>query len=499
MWTLDDIKKELQDTSNLLKHKRDRSTLTETEIKKLEDSLVVSIEHKLTSMKWNAQHALEFHTVMDSCESFSSDMSTKLRAKVDTLLVQPVAAPVMQMALKPQTLSIPAYLTEEEWSCINGTQSYHTKLSTICKRAKALGVQSCSEQTVKSITATLLCGLSALPDAAAMHQVVTDVKLSMSSMTTQAGLPFVLKFPANPLDLPQEVLSAAYGQSNPACKIPDKYTVVLKQVPLRVTHASLSRNKQSGEATPAATPAQASSTSSSTGFTGVPDMQNPMQQMMCNMMTMGMQQMMCNKKALKQLLDIKTPEKQQEATSDQASQQVNTKPAVPALMDETVTPAINVPAAAVATLQPKLRTQASTPAECTLPTNSEEQPVQPPSQLDGAEIEEAAFQALKNRIPTAKAKAKTSPKKKPSANVKASIMKRPSASAAYSKSKALAEYQCPLPEDRWMSSTKESWTSKHYHTARQLAVKAGLDDDSAKAYGRDARSKAVLAWDKKFG
>ena len=145
---------------------------------------MVSIEHKLSSMKWNAQHALEFHTVMGSCESFFSDMSTKLRSKVDTLLIQPVAAPVMQMALKPQTLSIPPYLTEEDWSCINGTHSYHTKLTTVCKRAKALGVQSCSEQTVKSMTATILCGLTSLPDAAAMHQVVTDVKLSMSSMAT---------------------------------------------------------------------------------------------------------------------------------------------------------------------------------------------------------------------------------------------------------------------------------------------------------------------------
>ena len=209
-----------------------------------------------------------------------------------------------------------------------------------------------------------------------------------------------------------------------------------------------------------------------------------MQTFQMYMLSMGKHALQ-NKKALKTLLDIKTPEKQQEAPPDPSSQQVNKKPAVPALMDETVAPAINVPAAAVATLQPKLRTQASTPAVCTLPTNTEEQPVESSSQLDGAEIEEAAFQALKNRTPTAKAQAKTSPKKKPSAKVKASIMKRPSASAAYSKSKALAEYQCPLPEDRWMSSTKDSWTSKHYRTARQLAVKAGLDDDSAKAYGRD--------------
>ena len=46
MWTLDDIKKELQDTSNLLQHKKEKSTLSEAEIKQMEDSLVVSIERK---------------------------------------------------------------------------------------------------------------------------------------------------------------------------------------------------------------------------------------------------------------------------------------------------------------------------------------------------------------------------------------------------------------------------------------------------------------------
>ena len=101
MWTLDDIKKELQDTSNLLQHKKEKSTLSEAEIKQMEDSLVVSIERKLSSIKWNAQHALECHTLLDSCGGFSPEMSTKLRQKVDTLLVGPVPTPVMQMALKP--------------------------------------------------------------------------------------------------------------------------------------------------------------------------------------------------------------------------------------------------------------------------------------------------------------------------------------------------------------------------------------------------------------
>ena len=43
MWTLDDIKKDLEDTSNLLKHKKEKSTLGEAEIKKLEDSLVLAL------------------------------------------------------------------------------------------------------------------------------------------------------------------------------------------------------------------------------------------------------------------------------------------------------------------------------------------------------------------------------------------------------------------------------------------------------------------------
>ena len=64
------------------------------------------------------------------------------------------------------------------------------------------------------------------------------------------------------------------------------------------------------------------------------------------------------KKALRTLLDIKTPEKQQETTTE--TQQVEKKAAVPALMDQTVAPAVTVPATEVATLQPKLRTQTST-------------------------------------------------------------------------------------------------------------------------------------------
>ena len=154
---------------------------------------MISIEHKLSSLRWNAKHALEFHTLLDSCGSFSSEMTTKLRQKVDTLLVEPMATPAMQLTLKPQTLSIPPYLTEEDWGYINGTHSYHTKLSVLCKRAKSLGVQSAAEQTTKSIAATLLCGLSTLPEPAAMHQVVADVKLCMASTATQAAVPFVLK------------------------------------------------------------------------------------------------------------------------------------------------------------------------------------------------------------------------------------------------------------------------------------------------------------------
>ena len=157
-------------------------------------------------------------------------------------------------------------------------------------------------------------------------------------------------------------------------------------------------------------------------------MQQQMQQFMC-VTNMGMQAVQ-NKKALKTLFDIKTPEKQQEAAPE--TQQMDKKPAVAALMDQTMAPAVNVPAAEVAALQPKLRTQTSTPAVRTLPTKPEDQPSDTNTKLDGAQIEEAAFEALKNRTPTAKAKAKAtgSPKKKDGAKAKASIMKKPSTSSS---------------------------------------------------------------------
>ena len=111
------------------------------------------------------------------------------------------------------------------------------------------------------------------------------------------------------------MLSAAYGQASPACKTPDKYTAVLHQVPLRVTHASLNKRKTSAEPTPATNQAQASNSSSSTGFTGVPDMQQQMQQFMVYD-EYGYARFPKTKKALRTLLDIKTPEKQQETTTE---------------------------------------------------------------------------------------------------------------------------------------------------------------------------------------
>ena len=128
---------------NLLKHKKEKSTLGEAEIKKLEDSLVISIEHKLSSLRWNAKHALEFSYSSGFMWKLSSEMTTKLRHKVDTLLVEPMATPAMQLTLKPQTLSTPPYLTEEDSGYINGTHSYHTKLSVLCKKGQIFGCAKC--------------------------------------------------------------------------------------------------------------------------------------------------------------------------------------------------------------------------------------------------------------------------------------------------------------------------------------------------------------------
>ena len=96
------------------------------------------------------------------------------------------------------------------------------------------------------------------------------------------------------------------------------------------------------------------------------------------------------------------------------------------------------------------------------------------------------FQGLPTR---AKAKAKSQPKGKAKAKA---CLKRPAACMV------AFVYEPGQPGDEWAKRTLESWSSKHYHSARQMALNQGYSDEDAKSYARDARKRSVANWHNKF-
>ena len=94
------------------------------------------------------------------------------------------------------------------------------------------------------------------------------------------------------------------------------------------------------------------------------------------------------------------------------------------------------------------------------------------------------------------AKAKANPKKQPKAQAKGkakgkAACKRPAAAPA---AVTPFNYVVGAPGPEWVGRTIESWTSKHYHTARKMAVAQGLSDEESKVKAREARKKACELW-----
>ena len=131
--------------------------------------------------------------------------------------------------------------------------------------------------------------------------------------------------------------------------------------------------------------------------------------------------------------------------------------------------------------------------------------------LDGASIEQAAYDALlarngsktkgegkgkgKGNVKAQKAKASAKPKPKAHAKGKAkakACLKRP-ASAMMP-----FVYDPGHPGAEWAKRTLESWSSKHYHSSRQMALNQGFTDDEARSFARDARKRSIANWHNTF-
>ena len=87
------------------------------------------------------------------------------------------------------------------------------------------------------------------------------------------------------------------------------------------------------------------------------------------------------------------------------------------------------------------------------------------------------------------AKARGKAKAKASSKAKAKAQPKPkTASKRKASTKEDFVYDPGFPGAEWKGRSYESWASKHYHAARELARNQGLSDDDAQGCAREARA-----------
>ena len=463
MWTVADICTEIVDAANLMHHKRKAGKATD----QLATSILAAVEAKITAVGMNCKIALQLiKTIEDS--NFDESMINKLKDKIDQLLegTQQTSTITGSMVIaKPQTISLPAYMTQQEWTFLaDPNKGYMAKVTCLTKKVKHLGIKSMSEKTTKSLVATLLTMYDSLPDAATRHQMVRDFKLSFANQEFQHELPFLLQYPRDPFQLPQEIMLIAYQGTQPQKCVPDTYAHILTQIPLRATNKMLPPAGKGSSGSIGSTKRPSPDADSDSPDRGSMPMQYFQQQMVMFKECMHMFQKNSSPDAKKQ---NKLPAPDQEPLKIHVNQ---------------------------ADLPLRLRTTSALEdkkPEAEPPLSNDAAP-----QPGGSEaIEAEAFNILRNRA-ACKAKAKAGPNAKPSMSPAGATkatkgMKRP---AAKTMVENMIEYHVPMPDAKWEGRTKESWTSGHYQKCRKHAIAQGMTDDDAKANARIACAKALQKW-----
>ena len=482
-WSVQNIITELSDISQLIAIKR---TSKSANCDDMERTLLKNVTYKLEAMKLTPADACALQKALRDNHSLSGDMKQMIETVIDTNLSGANDSKPVEM-VKPQSIVVCRYLTMADWGILRNSTSYTAKVTTICSRLRGIGVRSLAEQTVKSAVASILSCCTTLPDKATMFQMVQDVKLGFASAQQPVQqLPFVVKYPDDPTLLSPILMAHGYKDEKPASIMPEKYAVVMKQIPLRQTNAAIASARVSKQA----------HTASSSGSTPDASMTTFME------MASGFMKMMANMTQNKSSGTLSnlviSPKKEDESTAPPS-----TKPQA-------------LPALEVEPFKPKMRTSTSGSGGDLLPLENGEVTQQdaPGDSGDGSVIEQAAFDALVSREAAkkatkssgkgkgkgkGKAKAKTNPKAKASSKAKAKAQPKPkTASKRKASTKEDFVYDPGFPGAEWKGRSYESWTSKHYHAARELARNQGLSDDDAKGCAREARAKSAETWKATF-
>ena len=242
MWTLEDIKGEIDSTSTFLISRR--ITVPAEAYNQLECSMLQSLKNKIRAIvTLTVKDAVSLQTTFGQAR-----LSSSVREQLQTLVDEQLAAaadiiPAMQQCvIKPQTLAHPwNYLTQSDWDVVM-EESYFKRVMTICSRLRALGMASCHEQTTKWCVALLTCIVAQqtgkLPEYKMIRQMVLDFKATFLStpMVKMSGMGRIVMYPENPENLPDDVKNAVYKDSQPVAKVFDQVVQIANfHIPLRAT------------------------------------------------------------------------------------------------------------------------------------------------------------------------------------------------------------------------------------------------------------------------
>lgn len=488
-WSLEEVKKEMQDVAAFLHHKKAASH--GQEMSSLEESMQKGIISKIQSLPMTAATSLALYKVLDEeCISFSDTMKSKVKAEIDSALTSPPGETTVQQSLKCQTIDLPKYLTENDWQVIKSSGSYHAKVKVLVTRMAALGLKALSEKSVRSAAACLLCSLTQWPDANAILQIVNDIKLAFTACTRNtADIPVYITYPDDPKSIASQVLIKMYGPDQcPSLHVPEQYTLVCKKVIMRKSHAEFKKLESKHNLEDKKHDLHRNATHMELPHMSGSDMFMKMIDFMTNRSTA--------ESSLDKLLHIVGDRK---ALGDASSHAAHTS-------SSHVQPQeAPLPLTDVGHLAPKTR-MATDPFPKASQTDSQESvdtgapPVTPsePATGSGKAIEDSAFQALKAKSAQAKEKANKDKKPKGKAKPKSVAkvaLKKPAASTS---SLGHFKYHVGTPEARW-EGKYESWNSKHYHAAKSRAHMAGYSADDCTTFARQACQKAKEIYKKTFG
>ena len=486
-WSVDNIITEIKDVGELLHFKKQNGAKN---MEQIESTLLGNVTYKLDTMCLSPTDALQIQKALHDDPNLTSDMKGIVNVAIDGSLTREKGREDYSHTYKPQRINVPQYLTMSDWDTIKNSQNYHTKVTTVCRRLRSLGVRSLAEQSVKSAVGAILSGYQDLPDQATMYQMVQDIKLGFASIPDQAnGLCFVVKYPDDPTKLSPQLYAHCYSTEHPAQIIPDKLPMILKLIPLRHTHASLAKAKPVHAAPSAGSAASSSPTSS-------------------HMAMAPFMEIATSLAAIVKDLSRKPSADDINLTMNHNFQNGQTGPS-PAEI-ESFKPKLRTSTVDAPQVQPAAASVAA-PLALENGNGQTDEPgnVHSGNSLDGASIEQAAYDALlarngsktkgegtgKGNVKAQKAKASAKPKPKAHAKGKAkakACLKRP-ASAMMP-----FVYDPGHPGAEWAKRTLESWSSKHYHSSRQMALNQGFTDDEARSFARDARKRSIANWHNTF-